>query len=95
MLSYLDGNECSIDLKIDGEEYALLVQNDDSAVIELVSDYVGKPIPRYHGEYHVTPTSEMQELPTAGTELVENIVIDPVPNNYGLITWNGSTLTVS
>lgn len=25
----------------------------------------------------------------------QNIVINPIPSNYGLITWNGSVITVS
>ena len=49
----------------------------------------------YHGEYQVTPSSETQTLETAGKSLTFNIVIDPIPQNYGLITWNGSALTVS
>ena len=49
----------------------------------------------YHGEYVITPNLETQILQTSGKVLSENVVINPVPNNYGLITWNGSILTVS
>ena len=49
----------------------------------------------YHGEYEITPSSEEQILPTANTRLAHDIVINPIPSNYGLITWNGSVLTVS
>ena len=49
----------------------------------------------YEGEYTVTPTSETQTLPTNGKLLARNVTINPIPSNYGLITWNGSTLTVS
>jgi hypothetical protein len=34
-------------------------------------------------------------LATAEKVVTRNIVINPIPSNYGLITWNGSTLTVS
>jgi hypothetical protein len=50
---------------------------------------------KYHGEYEFTPSSQSQTIATAGLVLSENITIDPIPSNYGLITWNGSTLTVS
>ena len=50
---------------------------------------------KYTGSYEVTPTNEEQTLPTKNKTLERNIVVNPVPNNYGLITWNGSTLTVS
>lgn len=51
--------------------------------------------PTYHGEYNFTPSAEVQTVPTAGMNLEEDIVIGAIPNNYGLITWNGSTITVS
>ena len=49
----------------------------------------------YHGVYEVTPTAETQTLATANRVLTQNITVDPIPSNYGLITWNGSYLTVS
>ena len=50
---------------------------------------------QYDGNSEVTPTTITQTLETKGKLVVENITIKPIPNNYGLITWNGSTLTVS
>lgn len=52
-------------------------------------------IPIYHGVYEVTPTNEEQTLDTQGYYLAENIILKPIPSNYGLITWSGSILTVS
>lgn len=49
----------------------------------------------YDGPYEVTPSPETQVLRTAGKGMGENVIINPIPNNYGLITWNGSTITVS
>lgn len=49
----------------------------------------------YEGEYIVTPSSETQVLETIGLQCYDNITVNPIPSNYGLITWNGSTLTVS
>ena len=49
----------------------------------------------YTGEYEVTPSAESQALDTIGKRLTANVVINPIPSNYGLITWNGSVLTVS
>ena len=52
-----------------------------------------------HGEYtgptEVTPSQEEQTLQTAGLIVNQNIIVNPIPSNYGLITWNGSILTVS
>lgn len=49
----------------------------------------------YEGEYRFTPSASAQTIPTAGKTLTLDIIVDPIPENYGLITWNGSSLTVS
>lgn len=49
----------------------------------------------YTGPYEVTPSTSQQTLFTSGKTMAHNVTIAPIPNNYGLITWNGSTLTVS
>ena len=49
----------------------------------------------YTGAYEVTPTQSTQILETNGLKMTDNVTINPIPSNYGLITWNGSTLTVS
>lgn len=59
----------------------------------VVKEYIGA-IP-YSGEYEVTPSQETQVLYTEGKALAENVIVHPIPSNYGLITWNGAVLTVS
>lgn len=49
----------------------------------------------YDGPYTITPSAETQIIPIIGKTARQNITVDPIPSNYGLITWNGSTLTVS
>ena len=49
----------------------------------------------YDGATVVTPSREQQILPTAGKTVTENIVVNPIPQNYGLITWDGGVLRVS
>lgn len=49
----------------------------------------------YEGETNVMPSDEQQVLLTKGKMVPDNIVVQAIPSNYGLITWNGSTLTVS
>ena len=49
----------------------------------------------YTGPTTVTPAQYQQVLHTQDFYLIDDIVIDPIPNNYGLITWNGTVLTVS
>lgn len=49
----------------------------------------------YDGDYEITPTDETQLIACGGLVSLRDFVIKPIPSNYGLITWNGATLTVS
>ena len=51
-------------------------------------------VEQYRGDTDVTPSDHVQVLHTSGLMLNEDIVINPVPDNYGRIAWNGSYLTV-
>ena len=59
----------------------------------IARDYVDRD--PYEGAYNVTPSAETQVLSTKYLRMTDDITINPIPNNYGLITWDGSTLTVS
>lgn len=50
---------------------------------------------RYTGALQVTPSEHTQVLDTSGFYMSGNITVNPIPQNYGKITWDGSTLTVS
>ena len=50
--------------------------------------------PEYTGPRVITPTEETQTLATANKSVLENIVVEPIPTNYGRIEWNGSVLRV-
>lgn len=49
----------------------------------------------YQGTYNITPSQERQTLPTTQKYLDHNVVIEPIPEYYGRIAYNGITLTVS
>ena len=68
---------------------------DSDINVGLDSNYIGKPSANYKGDYEVTPSDSLQILSTEGKYLSEDIVVAPIPDNYGLITWNGSTLSVT
>jgi hypothetical protein len=55
----------------------------------------GEDVPYYEGEYEATPTRETQVFQTIGLRMAQDFVVNPIPRNYGLITWNGFELTVS
>lgn len=56
---------------------------------------VAQTLPEYTGAVEVTPSPETQVLETEGKSVYSNITVNPIPSNYGLVTWNGSVLTVS
>lgn len=64
-----------------------------STGIPVAREYFERPA--YEGDYDVTPAQQEIILNTQHLRMTDNVRIAPIPNNYGLITWNGSTLTVS
>ena len=81
LISEIDG-DCELTVPVDG-------QGDVVYVVEEATR------PHYAGPYTVTPSASEQHLATAGLVMDYDVTVAPIPNNYGLITWNGSTLTVS
>ena len=49
----------------------------------------------YVGPYSFEPSDQTQVVEIADKRALNNIIINPVPSNYGKITWDGSVLTVS
>lgn len=49
----------------------------------------------YDGEYEFTPTQSTQTISIENKMATSDITINPIPYYYGLITYNGSTITVS
>lgn len=87
----LDG-ELSLDLHIDGDMSLDIPVDGEAGTVIKVTEH---DLPVYSGQTEVTPSEETQTLQTANRTVLQNIVINPIPSNYGKITWNGSTLTVS
>lgn len=81
---------------LDVPEVVFGIDGDD--VTFTTSEYVEirqSEAPEYEGPYEFTPTQSTQTAATAYKLAVADIIINPIPSNYGLITWNGSVLTVS
>ena len=76
------------------EPIHLKVSGGDGAILH---GRTGIPIypDAYTGSYEVTPSAQEQMLDTAGLMMTANITVNPIPSNYGLITYNGSVITVS
>lgn len=85
-----------IKLTVKTDEYAVLgVSALESVELNAEPHIVVDTTTVYDGPYEWTPTDTVQTIEIADKKALDNITINPVPQNYGLITWNGSTLTVS
>lgn len=59
----------------------------------IARDFIERPA--YEGSYELTPSAEAQVIQTNGLRMTSDLTIAPIPTNYGLITWDGTTITVS
>lgn len=54
-----------------------------------------RPFGEYTGSYEFTPSASQQTIAVENKLVKQDIVINPIPSNYGLITWDGTNITVS
>lgn len=82
------GGETNLSYKIDGQ-VSLTTQIDGNA-----GSYMPIYPASYTGATEVTPSEETQTLLTHGLTVVQDIVVNPIPTNYGRISYSGGILTV-
>lgn len=86
----LDG-EMYLNLQMDGELEMDLQMDGEMGVTTRIREY---STPIYDGETEITPSEETQILQTADKTALENIVINPIPANYGRIIYDGAHLRI-
>lgn len=69
------------------------ISNNDS-LSGIISTVYTATAPPYQGEYEVTPGEEEQVIKTQYQVLDKNIIVKPIPSNYGRIVYDGSILTI-
>lgn len=84
-----------LDVSTDNAAVDLSVESDNTEIDFALSAPIVVDARHYEGSYVVTPSREEQTLATRNFYLTDNITVAPIPKNYGLITWNGSYITVS
>lgn len=86
---------CRVTLHVAESDGALLhVGSSDAAALSIGADIYSVETQPYEGEYVVTPSEETQILPTARKRLEQNVIVEPIPSNYGRISYSGSVITV-
>ena len=86
----IDG-ELSLLFAESAEGSLLIPESGESGIFTAIREIY----PVYEGPTEITPTQETQVIQTTLKSVMTDIIINPIPENYGLITWNGSVLTVS
>ena len=82
-------------LHVEESAHASLSVSDDSCSLNIGGQFYAIGTPEYSGNYEIEPSENYQTIPMEGLRATHNVVIDPIPNNYGLITYDGTGITVS
>ena len=90
MLRVFDGDAVLIQC-VDGDPITRRTCDGEPSVVQQIHE----PTEYYDGPIEITPSPETQILNTAGKTVLEDITVKPIPSNYGLITWDGTKITVS
>lgn len=80
LLNTIEG-ELNLNAEIEGE-------------VGVITKVVEHDLPTYTGQTVITPSDTEQTLATADKVLARNIVVNPIPENYGRLLYSGNTLTV-
>ena len=88
MIAELEVSAAAIGMELDLGSGALVRS-------ELLPPTVDRLPDLYTGPYEVIPAAGEQVLATSRRSMTRDVVVGAIPSNYGLITWNGSVLTVS
>lgn len=51
-------------------------------------------LPDYDGPLVVTPSDVAQTLPFAGRSGTTDVVVEPIPSNWGRIIYDGTVITI-
>ena len=88
-------NWCRVALHVaEADGASLHIGGDDAESLHIGAEIYSVETQPYEGEYVVTPSEETQTLPTARKRLEQNVIVEPIPSNYGRISYSGSVITV-
>lgn len=82
--------ELIVRFEFDGDFHSNNSFGGESSTYQIVSS-----VEAYTGEYEFTPVATSQTIAIIGKRATQNITINPIPSNYGLITWDGIGIRVS
>lgn len=87
--------EVTLNVSTNSTVFALTVGENENVVLNPSSAVNVVSGEKYVGPYEITPSSQEQTISTDHLFMTGNVVVKAIPNNYGLITYNGGFLLVS
>ena len=72
-----------------------VTSSEETLGMDIGAEYVMDDTNPFEGSYEYTPSEQTQTIPIEDLRATQDIVINPIPSNYGLITYNGVSITVS
>lgn len=86
---------CNIPLTVtEGNSVSLTVTDENTVSLDIGAAFPVYP-ESYKGSYNIVPSLHQQIVKVKGLYATEDIIVEKIPDNYGLITWNGSFLRIS
>ena len=92
-LTFEDG--CAVRFEVAGHPTMRLSTVEPPRMEFSMGSIVYRGVDDYTGAYTATPSDVVQVFDTLGKKMTDVFTVQPIPSNYGLITYNGSTITVS
>ena len=78
------------------DDFAVLFEDANNVIALDIGSFQYVAIPPILEERTATPSAETQILtPSEGVQGFSKVTVGPIPQNYGLITYNGSIITVT
>lgn len=72
-----------------------VTSSEETIGMDIGAEYAMSNTDPFEGSYEYTPSEQTQTIPIEDLRATQDIVINPIPSNYGLITYNGISITVS
>lgn len=87
--------EVPMTVSVDRVLIPMNIETQPELAMTIGASYAMSTADDYEGAYEFTPTESTQTVAIEGMKATQDIVINPIPTNYGRITWDGSKITVS
>ena len=84
-----------ISLQVGGtENIGLQIGDTNVGLTTAVAEYIHDGGQPYPGPNEFTPSEDTQTIALRGKYCSSDITINPIPENYGRLVWDGNTLLV-